>query len=63
MKRIGIIAKRNSPEAIALVKNMAGWLRPKGIEVYVRRGGEGSLCPDAGTCFENGGWRRYPEAC
>ena len=37
MKRIGIIAKRNSPEAIALVKNMAGWLRPKGIEVYVEK--------------------------
>ena len=37
MKRIGIIAKRNSPEAIALVKNMAEWLRPKGIEVYVEK--------------------------
>jgi NAD+ kinase len=37
MKRIGIIAKRNSPEAISLVKNMAGWLRPKGIEVYVEK--------------------------
>ena len=37
MKRIGIIAKRNSPEAIALVRDMAGWLRPKGIEVYVEK--------------------------
>jgi NAD+ kinase len=33
MRRIGIIAKRNSPEAIALARNLAEWLRPKEIEV------------------------------
>lgn len=33
MRRIGIIAKRNSPEAIALAGALAEWLRPKGIEV------------------------------
>jgi NAD+ kinase len=33
MRRIGIIAKRNSPEAIALARALAEWLRPKGIEV------------------------------
>jgi NAD+ kinase len=43
MKKIGIIAKRNSPEAIALVRNMAAWLCPKGIEVYVEKEAERSL--------------------
>src|SRR5512139_95034 len=43
MKRIGIISKRNSPEAIALVRNIAAWLRPKGIEVYVEKEVERAL--------------------
>ena len=38
MKRIGIIAKQNKPEAIPLVKNLVEWLRPKKIEVYVEEG-------------------------
>ena len=43
MRSIGIIAKRNSPEAIALVRNMTGWLRSKGIEVYVEKEVEKTL--------------------
>jgi len=35
MQRIGIVAKRNKPEAIAIVKNLVEWLRPKKVEVYV----------------------------
>src|SRR4030042_3261183 len=37
MKRIGIIAKRNSPEAIALARNLAEWLRPKKIVVHFEK--------------------------
>ena len=37
MKRIGIFAKRNEPAAVALVKNLVEWLRPKGIEVYIEQ--------------------------
>jgi NAD+ kinase len=35
MERIGIIAKRNKPEAITIVKNLVEWLRLKKIEVYI----------------------------
>jgi NAD+ kinase len=35
MRRIGIIAKRNKPEAVTIVNNLVGWLRSKKIEVYV----------------------------
>lgn len=35
MKRIGIIAKRNKPEAVTIVKNLVEWLRLKKIEVYI----------------------------
>jgi NAD+ kinase len=35
MKRIGIIAKRNKPETVTVVKNLVEWLRPKKIEVYI----------------------------
>jgi NAD+ kinase len=35
MKRIGIIAKRNKPEAVTIVKNLVEWLRPKKVEVYI----------------------------
>ncbi len=37
MKRIGIIAKRNKPEAAAIVGNLVEWLRPKKIEVYIEQ--------------------------
>ena len=35
MKRIGIISKKNKPEAVAIAKNLVEWLRPKKIEVYI----------------------------
>jgi NAD+ kinase len=38
MKRIGIIAKQNKPEAIPIVRNLVEWLRPKKIEVYMEEG-------------------------
>ena len=37
MNRIGIIAKRNKPEAAAVVGNLMEWLRPKKIEVYIEK--------------------------
>jgi len=38
MKRIGIIAKQNKPEAIPLARNLVEWLRTKKIEVYMEEG-------------------------
>ncbi len=35
MNRIGIIAKKNKPEAIAIAVNLVEWLRPKKIKVYI----------------------------
>lgn len=40
MKRIGIIAKQNKPEAAPIVKNLVEWLQPKKIEVYIEKGME-----------------------
>ena len=38
MKRIGIIAKQNKPEALPIVRNLVAWLQPKKIEVYLEEG-------------------------
>jgi NAD+ kinase len=38
MKRIGIIAKQNKPEALTIVRNLIEWLQPKKIEVYIEEG-------------------------
>ena len=35
MNRIGIIAKKNKPEAAAIVRNLVEWLRPRKIKVYI----------------------------
>ena len=35
MKRIGIITKRSTPEAIDILKDLAAWLRHRKIEIYV----------------------------
>lgn len=35
MKRIGIIAKQNKPEAVAISRQLIQWLKPKGVEVYL----------------------------
>jgi len=38
MKRIGIIAKQNKPEAVPIVRNLVEWLRPRKIELYIEEG-------------------------
>src|SRR4030042_4128478 len=38
MKRIGIIAKQNKPEAVPIVRSLVEWFRPKKIEVYIEEG-------------------------
>jgi NAD+ kinase len=38
MKRIGIIAKQNKPEAVTITGRLVEWLQPKGIEVYIEEG-------------------------
>lgn len=35
MNRIGIIAKRNKPEAVNITRNLVDWFRLKKIEVYI----------------------------
>jgi NAD+ kinase len=35
MNRIGIIAKKNKPEAVAIARHLVEWLQPKKIEVYI----------------------------
>ncbi|MGZ3495031.1 MAG: NAD(+)/NADH kinase, partial [Thermodesulfobacteriota bacterium] len=35
MNRIGIIAKKNKPEAVTLAGHLAEWLGPKKVEVYI----------------------------
>jgi NAD+ kinase len=35
MKRIGIIAKKNKPEAVAVANKLMAWLRSKKIEIYI----------------------------
>jgi len=37
MNRIGIIAKKNKPEAANIIHLLADWLRPRGIEVYIEK--------------------------
>ena len=38
MKRIGIIAKQNKPEAVSIVRNLVEWLRPRKMEVFIEEG-------------------------
>jgi len=45
MKRIGIISKKNKPEAVAIAKDLVEWLRPKKIEVYIEEEIEKLLSP------------------
>jgi NAD+ kinase len=45
MKRIGIIAKQNKPEAVAIVRNLMEWLQPKKVEVYIEEEMENLLTP------------------
>jgi NAD+ kinase len=38
MKRIGIIAKQNKPEAVTIAGQLVEWLKPRGIQVYIEEG-------------------------
>lgn len=53
MKRIGIIAKQNKPEAVTLTGRLVEWLQPKGVEVYIEEGIEKSLRPNLRASFLN----------
>jgi len=35
MNRIGVIAKKNKPEAVTIASHLVEWLRPKKVEVYM----------------------------
>lgn len=45
MKRVGIIAKQNKPEAATVASHLVEWLRPKKIEVYIEERMEDLLSP------------------
>jgi NAD+ kinase len=45
MKRIGVIGKQNKPEVLTLTRNLADWLRPREIEVYIEKEVEGLFSP------------------
>jgi NAD+ kinase len=45
MRRIGIIAKQNKPEAMTITRNLVEWLRPKKIEVNIEEEMERLLHP------------------
>jgi len=54
MKRIGIIGKQNKPEVVTLARNLAEWLQPRKIEVYIETEMEGLLPPP----FPGSYWNR-----
>jgi len=43
MKRIGIIAKQNKPEAVTITSRLIEWLGSKGIEVFTEEGVEAAI--------------------
>jgi NAD+ kinase len=53
MNHIGIVAKRNKPEAVAVVRNLVEWLRPKKIQVYIEKEIEELLSPT----LSEGNWK------
>ncbi len=53
MKRIGIIAKQNKPEAVTITGRLVEWLQPKGIEVYIEEGIGRSINPNLTSPFLN----------
>ena len=53
MKRIGIIAKQNKPEAVTITGQLVEWLQPKGVEVYIEEEIEKSLRPNLTAPFLN----------
>jgi NAD+ kinase len=53
MNRVGIIAKKNKPEAVAITRDVMEWLKPKKIEVYIEEG-IGTLL---GPTFPKDSWK------
>jgi NAD+ kinase len=53
MNRIGIVAKKNKPEAVTIARNVVEWLRPKKIEVYI----EEEIGNLLGPTFPEGCWK------
>jgi len=53
MKRIGIIAKQNKPEAVTITGQLVEWLQPKGVEVYIEEEIGKSLRPNLTAPFLN----------
>jgi len=45
MERIGIIGKQNKPEVVPLTGNLAAWLQPRNIEIYIEGEMEGLFTP------------------
>jgi len=43
MKRIGIIAKQNKPEAVTITGQLVEWLQSRGIDVYIEEGLGGAV--------------------
>ncbi len=53
MNRIGIVAKRNKPEAVAIASHLVEWLQTKKIDVYLE-GEKGKLLTPT---LPEGGWK------
>jgi NAD+ kinase len=53
MKRIGIIAKQNKPEAVTITGRLVEWLQSKGIEIYIEEGIGRSISPNLMSSFLN----------
>lgn len=53
MNRVGIIAKKNKPEAVTITRDVMEWLKPKKIEVYI----EEEIGNFLGPTFPEGYWK------
>ena len=53
MNRIGIVAKKNKPEAVAIASHLVEWLRAKKIEVYL----EGEIGKLLSPTLSEGDWK------
>ncbi len=53
MKRIGIIAKKNKPEAVPVAKNLVAWFQERKMEVYVEEE-MGNVLFDSGSSLPAG---------
>ena len=54
MRRIGIVAKPNKPEAEPVLRNLITWLRDRGCEVVPDQEAA-TICPEAGAGWPSRG--------